>query len=62
MREFIKIQIFEGLKTRLKEIEYEINLINENKSKFQMGFESDNQLKLLFTEKANIVIELKKFG
>lgn len=60
MREFINIQISDGLKTRLKEIADEINVINENKGNVQEDIESDNKLQRLFLEKSKIENELKK--
>jgi hypothetical protein len=60
MREFINIQISDGLKTRLKEIADEINDIKENKGNVQEDIESDNKLQRLFLEKSNIENKLKK--
>jgi hypothetical protein len=59
MREFIKIQISEGLKTRLKEIADEINVVNKQRNTSQEDLESDNKLQRLLLEKAKIETELK---
>ncbi|MBL7921686.1 MAG: hypothetical protein JNJ40_15335 [Bacteroidia bacterium] len=60
MREFINIQISAGLKTRLKEIVDEINVINEKKKNIQEDVESENRLQQLFLERSNIENVLKK--
>lgn len=61
MREFINIQISDGLKTRLKEIANEINAINEKKKRnAQEEIESNNNLQRLSIEKSNIESELKR--
>lgn len=60
MREFINIQISDGLKTRLKEIADEIIVINEKKRNVQEDIESDNKLHRLLLEKSNIENELKR--